>query len=86
MNKDELPHYDKDDNEEFIDEESFWSEGSFVESMSSGELQKKMNTFHKKHDEDINFNCKKCNKKISAHNKDWHNGMCDECFNHTYNM
>ena len=33
-----------------------------------------------KHDEEMNYNCKKCNKKISAHNKDWHDGMCDDCF------
>ena len=33
-----------------------------------------------KHDEEMNFNCKKCKKKISAHNNDWHGGMCDECF------
>jgi len=37
-----------------------------------------------KHDEEMNYNCKKCNKKISAHNKDWHDGMCDDCFNETY--
>jgi Zn finger protein HypA/HybF involved in hydrogenase expression len=30
------------------------------------------------------FNCKKCNKKITSHNKDWHDYMCDECFNKTY--
>ena len=23
---------------------------------------------------------KECNAKISAHNKDWHQGMCDDCF------
>lgn len=39
-----------------------------------------METFHKKHNEDMNFSCKKCNRKISAHNKDWHEGMCDDCF------
>ncbi|MBU4245932.1 MAG: hypothetical protein ABIF85_03065 [Nanoarchaeota archaeon] len=27
---------------------------------------------------------KKCNKKISAHNKDWYGGMCDDCFNKEY--
>ncbi len=27
---------------------------------------------------------KKCNKKISAHNKDWHDGMCDDCFHKEY--
>ena len=37
-----------------------------------------------KHDEEMNYNCKKCNKKISAHNKDWHDGMCDDCFNKKY--
>ena len=45
------------------DEESFWDEGSFVESMSQGEFEKKKDTIHKKHDEDMNYNCKKCDKK-----------------------
>ncbi len=62
----------------------FWAEGGFVESISRDEADAKMKTFHKKHDEDMNFNCKKCNAKISAHNKDWHDGMCDDCFHKTY--
>jgi uncharacterized protein len=32
----------------------------------------------------MNYNCKEFGKKISAHNKDWHDGMCDECFNKKY--
>ena len=63
------------------EEDDFWEEGYFAETMSSAEMKEKMKTIHKKHDENMDFNCKKCNKKISAHNKDWHNGMCDECFN-----
>ena len=47
-------------------------------------MKKKMKTFHKKHDEDMNHSCKECNKKISAHNKDWHDHMCDDCFNNKY--
>ncbi len=43
-------------------------------------------TFHMKHDEDVNYNCKKCNGKISAHNRDWHKGMCDGCFNREYSQ
>jgi len=66
------------------DKESIWSEGYFAQTMDSEEMEKKMKTFHKKHDEDMNFNCKKCNAKISAHNKDWHDGMCDNCFNNIY--
>ncbi len=62
----------------------FWKEGSFVKTISSSEIKEKMETFHKKHDEYMNFNCKKCNQKISAHNKDWHDGMCDDCFNKKY--
>jgi len=61
-----------------------WEDGSFAETMSHEEMEEKMKTFHKKHDEDMNYDCKKCNKKISAHNKDWHDGMCDDCFNKTY--
>lgn len=62
-------------------EEDFeYEEGSFMETMSPEEYQEKIKTFHKKHNEDMNYNCKKCNKKISAHNKDWHARMCDDCF------
>jgi hypothetical protein len=63
------------------EEESFWAEGSFIETLGPLEMREKMKTFHKKHDEDMNFDCVKCGKKISAHNKDWHAGMCDDCFN-----
>ena len=61
-----------------------FSEGYFAETLSSKDLKEKMETFHKKHNEDMNFSCKKCNKTISTHNKDWHNGMCDDCFNREY--
>jgi len=71
-------------NFESPEEDEFWEEGYFAESISSEEMKKKMKSFHMKDDEDVNYNCKKCNKKISLHNKDWHNGMCDECFNKTY--
>lgn len=63
--------------------DSFWSEGCFIEKVYPND-EERMKTFHKKHDEEMNFNCRKCNKKISAHNKDWHDGMCDECFNRQY--
>ena len=66
------------------EDDSFWAKGYFSEPISQSEMEKKMKTFHMKHDEEMNYNCKKCNKKISAHNKDWHDGMCDECFNKTH--
>ena len=62
-------------------EDNFWEEGYFAETMSSAEMNEKMRTFHMKHDEEINYKCKKCSKKISAHNRDWHAGLCDDCFN-----
>ena len=61
-----------------------WNKGSFVQSISSEELEKKKKTIEQSHNEDMNYICKKCNKKISAHNKDWHDNMCDDCFNETY--
>ena len=61
-------------------EDAFWAEGSFAEAMSPDDAKKKMRTFHMKHNEEMNFNCSKCKTKISAHNKDWHKGMCDACF------
>jgi len=67
-----------------VNQDEFWSEGYFAQTMSSEDMKKKMRTFHMKHDEEMDFNCKKCSKKISAHNKDWHDGMCDNCFNEKY--
>ena len=65
-------------------EDGFWSEGYFGQTMDSDDMKEKMKTFNKKHDEEMDFNCKNCNAKISAHNKDWHDGMCDDCSNKTY--
>ncbi len=64
--------------------DEFWDKGSFVQSLSSEDLKAKESTFHQTPNENMNFNCKKCSIKISAHNKDWHEEMCDECFNKIY--
>ena len=61
-------------------ENKFWSESSFVEEINSQTAHEKMKSIHKNHDENMKYNCKKCNAKISAHNKDWHAGLCDDCF------
>src|SRR3989338_11361541 len=66
------------------EEEDLWEEGYFAETMGPKDIKERMRTFHMKHDEEMNYNCKKCNKKISAHNKDWHDGMCDDCFGKEY--
>ena len=65
-------------------ENSIWEEGGFVQPISSEEMKDKTRTFGMGHNEEMNYNCKKCNKTISAHNKDWHEGMCDKCFNEAY--
>lgn len=65
-------------------EDDFWEDGAFIESVNPQEIEEKMKTFHMKHNEDVNYKCKKCNKKISAHNRDWHDGMCDGCFDKTH--
>ncbi len=65
-------------------EDGFWSKGTFAETLGPIEREDRMKTFHKKHNEDMNFDCKSCKIKISAHNKDWHDGMCDKCFNGQY--
>ena len=62
------------------EENSLWSSEAFAETMGSYDMEEKKKTLHKKHDEDTDFSCKKCNAKISTHNKDWHGGMCDACF------
>lgn len=70
----------KENTQKELEENDLWEEGHFSETLGPKDVEEKMKTFHKRHDEDMNFNCKKCNKKISAHNNDWHNGMCDDCF------
>ncbi len=65
---------------ELLEEDSFWAEGSFIESISPDEFKQKDRTIHMKHNEEMNYNCKSCNCKISAHNKDWHAEMCGICF------
>jgi len=65
-------------------EGELWENGEFTETLGPIDIKEKMKTFHKKHDEDMNYKCKKCNKKISSHNKDWHDNMCDDCFNKQY--
>jgi hypothetical protein len=73
------------ENKETINsEEELELDGSFAEPLGPEEIKLKMKTFHKKHDEDMSFYCRRCNKKISAHNKDWHDSMCDGCFNKEY--
>ena len=76
---------DKKQNKEKDSEgDDFWAEGGFAETVGAEDMKERMKTFHKKHDEDMNYDCRKCGKKISAHNKDWHGGMCDGCFNDEY--
>jgi len=66
--------------EDVPEDEEFWAESSFIETMGSRDWEKKKRTFHMKHNEEMIYNCKQCNSKISAHNKDWHAGSCDKCF------
>ena len=70
--------------EESEEGSEFWEGGYFAETMGPKDMEQKMSTFHMKHDEEMKYNCKKCDKRISAHNKDWHNGMCDGCFDKAY--
>jgi Zn finger protein HypA/HybF involved in hydrogenase expression len=65
--------------------EDFWEENSFAETMDAESFEKKKRTFHMSHDEEMNFSCKTCRAKISAHNKDWHAGLCGKCFNKMIN-
>ena len=84
MNPEEIANMVKDGEMSKDDEDNLWSEGSFAETLSPVESKERMKTFHMKHDEDLNYDCKLCNKKISVHNRDWHNHMCDDCFNKEY--
>ena len=62
-------------------EDELWKEDAFMETLGPQDMKEKMKTFHMKRDEDVNYDCRNCNKKISVHNRDWHNHMCDDCFN-----
>jgi len=62
-----------------MENDTFWEEGSFIQTIGPDD-KGKMRTFGMKHDEEMTFNCSKCKTKISAHNKDWHAGLCDRCF------
>ena len=64
-----------------ISDDSLWSDGSFAETLGPIDIEERMKTFHMGHDEYVNYDCIKCNQKMSAHNRDWHNHMCDYCFN-----
>lgn len=66
------------------EDDSFWQKGSFAQSVSKEDMERKNRTIHMSHDEEMKFNCKTCDAKISAHNNDWHDGMCDECFDKAY--
>ena len=66
-------------NEGDVSEDDFWAEGSFIESVSMAVMKQKERTIHMKHDEEMDYYCKQCNTKISAHNRDWHAEMCDKC-------
>lgn len=70
--------------EDMEDEDDLWDSGSFTQSMSPAEMEQKEKTIHMKHDENVNYDCQKCKAKMSAHNRDWHDGMCDRCFDATY--
>lgn len=68
-----------------IEDESIWKEGGFAKKIEPEEMDAKMRTFSMEHDEEMNFNCKLCKVKISAHNNDWHEGLCDKCFDIKFN-
>ena len=63
-----------------LPEDEFWAEGTFMESVSPEEMKLKERTIHMKNTEEMNYNCKQCSAKISAHNKEWHANLCDKCF------
>lgn len=59
---------------------ALWSDKTFAQAIDAHDIDEKLKTFHEKSDEKP-FVCRKCKVSISGHNKDWHEGMCDDCFN-----
>lgn len=68
------------DGKDVSENNDLWEEGTFMQTISQKEMEEKMHTFHMKHNEEMNYNCKKCKMVISAHNHDWHDCLCDTCF------
>ncbi len=70
------------------DENSFWSEGAYAETININEpnFKERMRHFEEKADEEKNLKCEKCEKAIGKHNLYWHEGMCNGCFFDTYNL
>lgn len=66
-------------------EDELWDDGGFVKKINPDDMQTKMRTFSMGHNEEMNFDCKICKIKISAHNNDWHEGLCDKCFDTKFN-
>ena len=71
-------------NDDFDEKDSIWAKGCFSETMDPKTIKEKKKTIHMEHNEDMNYDCKECGEKISAHNRDWHDHMCDKCFNSKY--
>lgn len=77
------------DSENFEEDETIWSENSYMESMSTSDpdIEERLKYFNEASDKgEKNFKCEKCGKAIGKHNLYWHEGMCNECFFNTYNM
>jgi len=74
-----VAHRDEYENET-LEEDDLWEDEAFTETISVKDMNDKIRTITMDHDTEMNFNCSVCNTKISAHNKEWHAGMCDTCF------
>lgn len=78
-------NFDKSENE-LEDEESFWSEGSYIQSIDADDpgFEEKIKYFDENNDSAKDFKCKKCEAKVGKHNLYWHEGMCNNCFFDNY--
>jgi hypothetical protein len=70
---------------EGFDQGELWDDGGFIKKVNPEDMQVKMRTFSMGHDEEMNFECKNCKIKISAHSHDWHESLCDKCFETEFN-
>ena len=59
---------------------TLWAGGSFIQAIGPGDMKEKMKTFHGDDNKEIVAACRKCGKGISAHHRDWHDCLCDGCF------
>lgn len=70
---------DKEENQD-LEDYNIWENEALFETISPKDMTDILHTLTMEHNMEMDSNCSVCNTKISTHNKNWHAGMCDACF------